>query len=69
MSAAVRRQAVTAITASSAARMLMGVDSVLRESVAREEREGRARTSQFTNLLQPVPIITPIFRVVYWEAQ
>jgi hypothetical protein len=69
MSAAARRPAAIAIRASSAARMLMGVDSVLRESVAREEREGRARTSQFTNLLQPVPIITPIFRIVYWKAQ
>jgi hypothetical protein len=39
MSAAVRRRAAIAIRASSAARILMGVHSVLRESVAREERD------------------------------
>lgn len=39
MSATVRRRAAIAIRASSAARILMGVDSVFRESVAREERD------------------------------
>jgi hypothetical protein len=39
MSAPVRRRAAIAIRASSAARILMGVDSVFRESIAREERD------------------------------